>query len=106
VLVVSRDPDWNLLNAVPDAGSYDIVFIESTGRAYSQIKHTAPDLVILCLSIGETEGLQVLSMLKLDDETACIPVITCVAPDPVSCEGDSDDSFDYVPREIVAVGLN
>src|SRR5213079_1872236 len=48
---------------------YDIVFVESSGHAYSQIKRVMPDLVILCVRIEDLDGFQVLSMLKLDDET-------------------------------------
>ena len=34
------------------------------------------NLVILCMRIEDREGFQVLSMLKLDDETRRIPVLT------------------------------
>ena len=35
-----------------------------------------PDLVILCVRIEDLDGFQVLSMLKLDEETRAIPVLT------------------------------
>lgn len=59
-----------------DAGRYDIVFVESNEHAYSQIKRVQPNLVILCVRIEEMNGFQVLSMLKLDEETCAIPVLT------------------------------
>jgi len=65
-----------LLETVLEAGHYDIVFVESTDRAYSQIKRVMPNLVILCVRIDNPEGFHVLSMLKLDDETRDIPVLT------------------------------
>jgi CheY-like chemotaxis protein len=52
------------------------MFVESTGHAYSHIKRVQPHLVILCMRIEDPEGFQVLSMLKLDDETRRIPVLT------------------------------
>ena len=58
------------------AGHYDIVFVESSDHAYSQIKRVMPDLVILCVRIEDLDGFQVLSMLKLDEETRAIPVLT------------------------------
>jgi PleD family two-component response regulator len=61
---------------VLDAGHYDVVFVESSAHAYSQIKRVQPNLVILCICIDEADGFQVLSMLKLDDETRGIPVLT------------------------------
>jgi CheY-like chemotaxis protein len=64
------------LETVLDAGHYDVVFVESTARAYSQIKRVQPNLAILCLGMDDPDGLQVLSMLKLDAETRAIPVVT------------------------------
>jgi PleD family two-component response regulator len=64
------------LQSMLDAGHYDVVFVESSQHAYSQIKRVQPDLVILCVCIEDRDGLQVLSMLKLDDATRDIPVLT------------------------------
>ena len=66
----------DLLETVLDAGHYDVVFVESSAHAYSQIKRVQPHLVILCIRIADPEDFQVLSMLKLDDETRSIPVLT------------------------------
>src|SRR5256714_5598745 len=65
-----------LLETVLDAGHYDVVFVESSEHAYSQIKRVRPNLVILCVRINDLDGFQVLSMLKLDDDTRSIPVLT------------------------------
>jgi PleD family two-component response regulator len=65
-----------LLETVLDAGHYDVVFVESSEHAYSQIKRVQPNLVILCVRIDDAEGFQVLSMLKLDAGTRDIPVLT------------------------------
>ncbi len=66
----------DLLESVLAAGRYDMVFVESSDRAYSQIKRVRPDLVILCVRLDDLDGFQLLSMLKLDAETASIPVLT------------------------------
>jgi CheY-like chemotaxis protein len=65
-----------LLESVLDAGHYDVVFVESSHHAYSQIRRVQPNLVILCVRIDDAEGFQVLSMLKLDPRTRDIPVVT------------------------------
>lgn len=65
-----------LVETVLEAGHYDVVFVESSEHAYSQIKRVLPNLVILCVRGDDHEALQVLSMLKLDDETNAIPVLT------------------------------
>ena len=77
VLIVNGGPQTlELLETVLDAGHYDVIFVQSNQHAYSQIKHVRPDLVILCIGIEDVDGLQVLSMLKLDEETRGIPVVT------------------------------
>ena len=76
VIVNGSNEILELLETVLDAGHYDVVFVESTEHAYSQIKRVQPNLVILCVHIQDVDAFQVLSMLKLDDDTRNIPVLT------------------------------
>ena len=68
-----------LFETVLDATHCDVVFVESSAHAYSQIKRVQPNLVVLCLQMDDAEGFQVLSMLQLDNETKAIPVLTCTS---------------------------
>jgi CheY-like chemotaxis protein len=76
VIVNGSTQMLELLETVLDAGHYDVVFVESSDHAYSQIKRVQPNLVILCVRVEEMDGLHVLSMLKLDGDTKHIPVLT------------------------------
>jgi CheY-like chemotaxis protein len=77
VVIVNGNAEiLDLLESALDAGHYDVVFVESSEHAYSQIKRVQPDLVILCLRIEEADDFQVLSMLKLDPATRDIPMLT------------------------------
>ena len=77
VVVVNGNTEvLGMLETVLDAGRYDMVFVESSDRAYSQIKRVLPNLVILCTRIEHLEGFHLLTMLKLDAETKDIPVLT------------------------------
>ena len=76
VIVNGSTEILGLLETALDAGRYDVVFVESQEHAYSQIKRVQPNLVILCVGVEDLEGFQVLSMLKLDDDTRDIPVLT------------------------------
>jgi PleD family two-component response regulator len=77
VVVVNGNTEvLGMLETVLDAGRYDMVFVESSDRAYSQIKKVLPNLVILCARIEDLGGFQLLTMLKLDDDTKDIPVLT------------------------------
>ena len=77
VVVVNGSTEvLGMLEAVLDAGRYDMVFVESSDHAYSQIKKVLPNLVILCVRIENLEGFNLLTMLKLDADTRDIPVRT------------------------------
>lgn len=77
VVVVNGNTEvLTLLETVLDAGRYDMVFVESGDRAYSQIRRVLPNLVILCARIEDLDGFQLLTMLKLDAQTKDIPVLT------------------------------
>src|SRR3954471_17697794 len=91
VVIVNGSPEMlEMLEAVLDAGHYDVVFVESSEHAYSQIKRVQPNLVILCVRIDDADGFQVLSMLKLDAETRTIPVLT------YTTESDDEESEEEV----------
>jgi len=93
VVVVNGSPEiLELLETVLDAGRYDMVFVEASQHAYSRIKHVQPDLVILCVDLGELDGFHLLSMLKLDAETRHIPIVTYTGgPLPAGDEDDEED---------------
>jgi len=80
-----------LIDTILEVGHYDIVFVSSNEHAYSQIKRLQPDLVILCVRIDHLDGFQVLSMLKLDEQTRDIPVLT-YTPASENDESDEDDA--------------
>ena len=96
VVVVNGNTDvLGMLETVLDAGSYDMVFVESEDHAYSQIKRVLPNLVILCTRIDALDGFQLLTMLKLDDETRGIPVLTYTT----ECEGQDFDAMTTQPAD-------
>jgi CheY-like chemotaxis protein len=103
VIVNGSDEILELLETVLDAGHYDVVFVESSQHAYSQIKRVRPNLVILCVRIGDMDGFQVLSMLKLDDDTRGIPVLTYTTeyegqePEEEGAD-DPSDSVMFIPK--------
>src|SRR5689334_4194180 len=89
VVVVNGNTEvLGMLETVLDAGRYDMVFVESGSRAYSQIKKVQPNLVILCTRIDELDGFQLLTMLKLDPDTKHVPVLTYTT----ECEGQDFES--------------
>ena len=97
VVVVNGNTEvLGMLETVLDAGRYDMVFVESADRAYSQVKRVVPNLVILCTKIEHLDCFQLLTMLKLDPDTRDIPVLTYTT----ECEGqDFDDAISQLTEE-------
>jgi PleD family two-component response regulator len=113
VVVVDGNTEvLGMLEAVLDAGRYDMVFVESSDHAYSQIKKVLPNLVIVCARIEQLQPFQLLTMLKLDTETRDIPVLTYTT----EYEGQDVDSItarmaeeeeEFLPaRRTVALRMN
>jgi PleD family two-component response regulator len=105
VIVNGSSEILDLFETVLDAGHYDVVFVESSDRAYSQIKRVQPDLVILCIRIDQAESVQVLSMLKLDAATRDIPILTYTTEgEPEASDEDVTDRPDapiFAPKPAV-----
>ncbi|MGE5360410.1 MAG: two-component system response regulator [Bacteroidales bacterium] len=108
VVIVNGSPDvLEMIESVLDPGHYDIVFVESGAHAYSQIKRVRPQLVILCMRIEDLEGFQVLSMLKLDDDTLRIPVLTYTTEyEGQDTEDELNDFADTVMPPVRALPMN
>ena len=110
VVIVNGSPEMlDILETVLDAGHYDVVFVESSEHAYSQIKRVQPNLAIICVSLDEAEGFQVLSMLKLDEETRGIPVLTYMSEhghDELEEENADPSDEELFPTAKAAVWMN
>ena len=101
VAVVSSHPYLHALETVLDGMEHDVVFVEAMSHAYSQIKRAMPDLIVVCLS-DDAASCQVLSMLRLDRDTAQIPVLTYRPLLTINVDKDAlraaEDSFtQFVP---------
>jgi len=104
VIVNGGNQVSELLETAVDAGHYDVVFVESIGHAYSQIKKVQPDLVIISIRMDDADGVRLLSMLKLDPDTRRIPVLTHAADqnDEEDTEGQEPaDEEMFAPRTVL-----
>ena len=98
VVVVNGNTEvLGMLETVLDAGRYDMVFVESPDHAYSNIRKVQPNLVILCTRVEDLDGFQLLTMLKLDDMTRDIPVLTYTTE---SEEGDFDAAISQMADDV------
>jgi CheY-like chemotaxis protein len=98
VVIVNGTPEvLASIETAVEAGRYGVVFIESIDHAYSQIKRVQPNLVILCVRLDEMSGFHVLSMLKMDEATRSIPVVTYAAEEHDLQECDEEPEPPEVP---------
>ena len=59
---------------------YEVTVLHASEHAYTEIKHAAPDLVILDMTLEHPDdGWAILQLLKLDPKTVRITVIICSA---------------------------
>jgi PleD family two-component response regulator len=110
VVVVNASHEvLELLESVLDAGHYDVVCVTEVEHAYLQIKQNRPNLVVLCLAIDDPRGFQVLSMLKLDEDTRHIPILTYTNEfehENTDREPDDDGPEDELPLVQHALAMN
>jgi CheY-like chemotaxis protein len=97
VVIVNGSIDLLIeFGALLDGLGHDIVFVDSAGLAYGQIKCVRPDLIIVCATETDLDSLRVMSMLKADDETRSIPMLTYFVED--AGDEDADEALDFVAR--------
>lgn len=108
VVVNGTSEILELFEAVLEAGRYDMVFVESSAHAYTRIKGVQPNLVILCMRLDDADAFHLLSMLKLDDETRRIPIVTYAQEFDAQPEEqpDDDDVEDDFPTLRPSVTMN
>jgi response regulator RpfG family c-di-GMP phosphodiesterase len=108
VVVVNGTQDMlEALDTVLEPGHYDVVIADSTNDAYSLIKRVKPHLVLVGLRVDDSDGYQVLSMLKLDPETRHIRVVTCTgADDPEETPGGLAETLEEAFSNKPALRMN
>jgi PleD family two-component response regulator len=85
---VGGGPDaLSIVEPVLDGRAYDVEFVAASDEPYATVTALKPDLVIVSLDLDEAAGFQLLTMLRLDPQTASIPVLSYVRDDEVSALG-------------------
>ncbi|HYU19227.1 MAG TPA: response regulator [Chloroflexota bacterium] len=80
IVVVNDNPEFlELAQTLLQEEGYRVEVCQEGQRAYAFVKKAMPALVILDVRIVGVGEWQVLDMLKLDPETAKIPILVCSA---------------------------
>ena len=75
-VVVTNHPERDALDRLLDYPEIDVAVFEPPAPAYGRIKREQPVIVIFDLSFESAAEFALLTMLKLDRETAGIPIWT------------------------------
>ena len=78
--------------------AYDIEFVDMNDEPYATVAALKPDIVVVNLELENQAGFQLLTMLRLDPETAQIPVLSYVQEGEVSADGAAD--VDHSPMRL------
>jgi PleD family two-component response regulator len=81
--------------------SYDVEFVDMDDEPYATVAALRPDIIIVSLELDNEAGFQLLTMLRLDSETAQIPVLSYVQEDDVTAAGGTD--VEHSPMRLPAV---
>ncbi len=80
IMVVDDNPDFlQLVEELLSDEGYRVSICEQGDDAYRRVKEELPSLLILDVRMVGVDEWQILDMVKLDPQTAGIPVIVCSA---------------------------
>jgi PleD family two-component response regulator len=80
--------------------SYDVEFVDMNDEPYATVAALRPDIIVVNLELADEAGFQLLTMLRLDPETAQIPVLSYVQEQEVSEFGAEE--VDHSPMRLRA----
>lgn len=70
--------------------AYEVEFVDMDDEPYATVAALRPDIVVVNLEMDSDAGFQLLTMLRLDPETAQIPVLSYVQEDNAAALGPQD----------------
>ncbi|HUE88492.1 MAG TPA: hypothetical protein VMO26_20640 [Vicinamibacterales bacterium] len=83
--------------------AYDVEFVAMDDEPYATVAALKPDMIVVNLDLENDAGFQLLTMLRLDPETAQIPVLSYVHQDDMSGSGDA--SVEHSPMRLPATHI-
>ena len=92
-----------VVEPVLDGRAYDVEFVDADDEPYATIAALKPDIIVVSLELGDEAGFQLLTMLRLDPETAGIPVLSYVRDDDASTLGPAN--VDHNPARLAPAFL-
>ncbi|MFQ5917489.1 MAG: PleD family two-component system response regulator, partial [Candidatus Binatia bacterium] len=101
IMVVDDDPDMvAIIKTILEVKGYALQFAHNGQEVFNLLGEQKPDLIILDIFMPQMDGLEVLTRLKGDPDTASIPVIL------LTSQGEYEDFLEgyqvganyYIPK--------
>ena len=78
--------------------AYDVEFVASDDEPYATIAALKPDIIVVSLDLDQEAGFHLLTMLRLDPQTAQIPVLSYLHE--VDASANMDAGVDHSPMRL------
>lgn len=88
---------WSLAEAIT-AGGYDTVEAETAADGIAKFRDASPDLVLLDMKLPDGSGLDVLKMVKAEDPTVPVIMMTAYAEVETAVETMKNGAFDFIAK--------
>jgi DNA-binding NtrC family response regulator len=88
---------WSLAEAIA-AGGYDTVEAETAADGIAKFRDASPDLVVLDMKLPDGSGLDVLKMVKAEDPTVPVIMMTAYAEVETAVETMKNGAFDFIAK--------
>ncbi len=88
---------WSLAEAV-SAGGYETADAETAADGIAKFRETSPDLVLLDMKLPDGSGLDVLKMVKSEDPTVPVIIMTAYAEVETAVEAMKLGAYDFVAK--------
>lgn len=88
---------WSLAEAIAAAG-YETVDADTAADGIAKFRDASPDLVLLDMKLPDGSGLDVLKMLKSEDPTVPVVIMTAYAEVETAVEAMKSGAYDFVAK--------
>lgn len=107
LIVEDNELNMKLFNDLLEAHGYNTIKTRDGRLAVGMAREHKPDLILMDIQLPEVSGLDIIRLLKADDELKSIPVIAITA---FAMKGDEDKirgsgCEDYISKPISVMGF-
>ena len=102
ILIVEDEPDIRfLMRLIFEGAGHTVVEARHGGTGLKSVKATRPDLVITDVMMPTMDGLEFITRLRSDPETAAIPILAVSGNAELATAADAVLRKPFLPKELL-----